>query len=509
MDLIPEGHISLVDAFGRYAEAILYVDPDKVADGALKQFKHLGEARLDKARKVLALSFARGNLTAFVHQPGEATKFKLPREGWRELGDYAERLFMAEEVPHFADSPWAGLSGRTPFVEERRFSDWLSVLNPMAKPQWSLGAAVAWIVWRTPDRVLSHWDKSLSLLLLGDDEVVLEWENELATDDEAKPEDSGRMTISHAWRELLIALQEGKVTARAGGEAISTADWKECRLSTGTSASDDRLQDGENPLAVKHTNIWIDREELCARWRAPRHRQAAPVSGADRQVNSAELKSKPMITLADAIWWIFAVRDTGEERDEWSALCAASHELFDALDGYQIDVWGKLNESPKYDPMPLGIWAEMTMADESPLFFSLIGDGVVCFGRNEWHAPRIRTEEVVKRWPLPSADHQPEPPSLAASKAVPGASELKQAVKELKAIQKQGGYLQLTRGNVEGLLSSRFPNCPRAAIRDALALHFPAAARGQRNSGQKRRKNRELEEIRQKFISPQRRISTA
>ena len=124
-DLIPQGYITLTEAFERYVKEKLGKDELRTEKGDLLALGRLGEHNLVTCRQDLVSAFSDGELRAYVRPPGEAGNKGLPVAGWRKLGDYADRLFMGDVIPdHFKSGPWDQVHGRTPFVDEENFKRW-------------------------------------------------------------------------------------------------------------------------------------------------------------------------------------------------------------------------------------------------------------------------------------------------------------------------------------------------------------------------------------------------
>lgn len=127
-DAIPQGYITLPEAFERYFKRKFGSNDLTTEKGDLFAFGRLGEPELHGARCELVSAFSAGELEAHVRRfpdKPENVDRLLPTE-WREL-NFADRLFMAAVIPeHFRNTPWGGYRGRTPFVSEQAFIGWLA-----------------------------------------------------------------------------------------------------------------------------------------------------------------------------------------------------------------------------------------------------------------------------------------------------------------------------------------------------------------------------------------------
>jgi hypothetical protein len=141
-DPIPEGFISLVDAYKLYDEAFPGAD------------KH----------EELIRPFEERQLEALVQYPGQVQRHRL----WPWERSYIpERVFWRDSISNVADTPWQAFDGRTPFVDERSFRDWLAAqrafvakeFDPHQEPHWTIGMTAAWIADRTDDAVRDEWPR--------------------------------------------------------------------------------------------------------------------------------------------------------------------------------------------------------------------------------------------------------------------------------------------------------------------------------------------------------------
>jgi hypothetical protein len=118
VDPIPEGYISLVEAYKAY---------EKTWPGAAR-YEDLCEP------------FIARTLEALVQAPGASEKMRL--HSW-DKQYFPERAFMDQTLPEWRDEPWSALGGRTPFVNEEKFLAWLEAHCAKERERVARPAAVS------------------------------------------------------------------------------------------------------------------------------------------------------------------------------------------------------------------------------------------------------------------------------------------------------------------------------------------------------------------------------
>src|SRR4051794_29844431 len=127
-DLIPEGYISLVDAFDVYRlwvwgghspftelglEKRCESLPGKRQLGHRAAQGHVLDAELDG----FVGAFKSGRLEALMRPPGSPINFTIPRSSWAEA-HFPQRLFLSDEIVGTEGAYFASASGRTAFTSK-------------------------------------------------------------------------------------------------------------------------------------------------------------------------------------------------------------------------------------------------------------------------------------------------------------------------------------------------------------------------------------------------------
>lgn len=134
-DLIPEGCISLRDAYERVVKALW---GDAPPTGYLNHYGLLATfhpvviaacratlARIqDQLDAELIAAFADEELDAFVRVPGETENRCIPARTWRDAF-FSDRVFLIPRITVDHGGYWTSLIGRTPFVRRSQFDSWL------------------------------------------------------------------------------------------------------------------------------------------------------------------------------------------------------------------------------------------------------------------------------------------------------------------------------------------------------------------------------------------------
>jgi len=143
-DPIPQGYISLFEAWNLYHEAW--------PGYALATY--------------LCKPFERRELEAFFRLPGSFENSRLIFDG-----DLHEYLAFEPELRRTQGTTWENFHGRTPFVAEVNFREWLGRacqeeasrlardFDPLREPTWTMPMAASWIRHRRPRQVLIRWNK--------------------------------------------------------------------------------------------------------------------------------------------------------------------------------------------------------------------------------------------------------------------------------------------------------------------------------------------------------------
>lgn len=192
MGFIPEGYISVVEAWEALSEAV----PELPV-------------------QAFTLPFESRALEAFVRASPDGDNIRLLPDDWR-AEFFAERVFLSDAIRQgVSDSRWNDLVGLAPFVRESDFKAWLSSAvrrcDPKREPFWTLPMTVAWIGARSVAAVRDQWpmfrddcgkELPASILLL----EALEQGGTLT---------GYSMTVSDAWLELCRSLGAGSISAVA------------------------------------------------------------------------------------------------------------------------------------------------------------------------------------------------------------------------------------------------------------------------------------------------------
>lgn len=184
--------------------------PPQAAQEHLDRIKRLSDCEWGG----LLEPFASGRIEALVRPPDAAENFSIPRDAWESMF-YPERPFLALQIVPGLGDYWDAIAGRTPFVRRTEVKEWFASMevtivkllgrrqrlhtlardimlgfaqdgqvtpdeaeglakrwgmppfqespnsdrfDPMAQASWSLPMAIAWLAWRTPEKVREEWD---------------------------------------------------------------------------------------------------------------------------------------------------------------------------------------------------------------------------------------------------------------------------------------------------------------------------------------------------------------
>jgi hypothetical protein len=140
-DLIPEGYISLVDAFELYKswlwgghEPFTELEVEKRCQDLPGRRRldhrtaqgHIIDAELDG----FVGAFKSGRLEALLRPPGSSVNFIIPRSAWTEA-HFPQRLFLSNEILGTEGAYFAAATGRTAFTLKSVLNDLLRLSPPV------------------------------------------------------------------------------------------------------------------------------------------------------------------------------------------------------------------------------------------------------------------------------------------------------------------------------------------------------------------------------------------
>jgi hypothetical protein len=128
LDLIPQGYLSLREAFEQFLGKL------KIEKMVTDDASWLDRSRLkNSATQEFVNAFVLNELRALVKEPGERRFSRLPPDSWTKRF-FPERVFLSEAIAPSGgdDDPWGKAVGRTPFLAEAEFQDWLARRDPVA-----------------------------------------------------------------------------------------------------------------------------------------------------------------------------------------------------------------------------------------------------------------------------------------------------------------------------------------------------------------------------------------
>lgn len=262
----PAGYISLRRAFETYndswPEPAEVIEKHKLTDEHLAQFKY---------------ALAHDQLRASVRYPDRQGEFDVPPDLWSVEG-FAELEILHDSVPSHAPSEWSTYVGRTLFVKESSFQQWLGhngwqpppdprdFDDPATMPTWTIPMVCSWIGTTDTEKVrwqMSAWrrahgwpDASLALLAVGQ-----------MIDEDDDEDDPAHFNSRAAYKILANAAESGEIVATAMSSAtgqpiqLQPLDWTYGKLEFGNGL-DERLRVG----GVVFSRITFRRAEVQALW---------------------------------------------------------------------------------------------------------------------------------------------------------------------------------------------------------------------------------------------------
>lgn len=143
VDLVPEGYLSVIEAYRKFGEVR--------QNNSVYQWRMYNLNGVVEYNELLT-ALASGELQALVRIPPSDVNMSVPTEGWlKEHHFNVERMFWAKTIENDASGHWSGLYGRTPFIEQSQFDNWLKRLMKTPFPfdhnseTWGLNVAAIWI----------------------------------------------------------------------------------------------------------------------------------------------------------------------------------------------------------------------------------------------------------------------------------------------------------------------------------------------------------------------------
>ena len=137
IDLIPEGYISLVEAYELYFDQLWNGCSPTVELGDHERYRDLPveivrehNERLEQIRQIewdgIIHPFIDGSLEAFVKPPGSKENYTIPKTAWADMF-FPERVFLSTPIVAGLGDYWDSIVGRTPFVRRGQYEDWLGL----------------------------------------------------------------------------------------------------------------------------------------------------------------------------------------------------------------------------------------------------------------------------------------------------------------------------------------------------------------------------------------------
>ena len=264
----PTGYISLRRAFETYNDT--WPEPSEIAEKQKLTDEHLAQFKY---------AMAHDQLRASVRYPDRQGEFEVPPHLWSVEG-FTELEILHDVVPKHAPPEWSSYVGRTLFVRESSFRQWLEhngwqpppnpkdFDDPASMPIWTIPMVCAWIGTTDTERVrwqMSAWrrahgwpDASLALLAVGQ-----------MIDEDDDEDDPAHFDSRDAYKRLANAGENGDIVATAmsseTGQPVQLrpSDWTYGQLEFGNGL-DERLRVG----AVVFSRITLRRAEVQALWPA-------------------------------------------------------------------------------------------------------------------------------------------------------------------------------------------------------------------------------------------------
>jgi hypothetical protein len=263
----PTGYISLRRAFETYNDT--WPEPSEIAEKQKLTDEHLAQFKY---------AMAHDQLRASVRYPDRQGEFEVPPHLWSVEG-FTELEILHDAVPTHAPPEWSSYVGRTLFVRESSFRQWLDhngwqplpnpkdFDDPASMPTWTIPMVCAWIGTTDIERVrwqMSAWrrahgwpDASLALLAVGQ-----------MIDEDDDEDDPAHFDSQDAYKRLASAGENGDILATAMSSEtgqpvqLKPSDWTYGQLEFGNGL-DERLRVG----SVVFSRITFRRTEVQSLWR--------------------------------------------------------------------------------------------------------------------------------------------------------------------------------------------------------------------------------------------------